>query len=218
MVIFMKSEITLGLVLLTLGMTSAQAALRCTALTQSDKNNFSVEAKWRTAMTNGDFVPTSKAREADVRSEVASLVSTIRGDATPAYRLIPAEKTMLNQTKTGQGYQTGTVDRFEIKSLSSDGQFKATLALPVSAHNGLAKAQTWAKTDTYTVYAVEGDMHSYSSTPFFKITGKSLDLVTLQEISIKVPKGKLFTIFYYRSGSAGVGGYIEGRAIEFIYK
>ncbi|PIS10351.1 MAG: hypothetical protein COT73_09795, partial [Bdellovibrio sp. CG10_big_fil_rev_8_21_14_0_10_47_8] len=44
---------------------------------------------------------------------------------------------------------------------------------------------------------------------------KSLDLVTKQEIEIPLKANDNVLVLYYRHGSAGPAGYVEGRVIEF---
>jgi hypothetical protein len=215
----MKNILVLTSFALGLGFSSnsyAVGKLKCENILTPSK--YVKLVSWRAKITNGAIVKSDANREGEIKTQVQDLTDSILQSATPAYLITPATGVKLKQLVVGQGYQTRTVDRFQVSGLGKSGTLSLTALLPVSAHTTLADARSWAKSDTYYLYATVGDKNSYySGKRFFELSDKSKDLVTLQELSIKLPANKLVTLFYYRSGSAGVGGYIEGRAIELIW-
>ncbi len=105
------------------------------------------------------------------------------------------------------------VARIHVTGLGASGVLKGVALLPVSGHTGIANAKKWAKTDKYSLYLE-------------KPNGKedelvkdvlSLDLVTVQEISMTLVPG-VNQLMYYRLGKGnGMGspdGYSSGRIIE----
>ena len=108
-----------------------------------------------------------------------------------------------------QGFHYEEVPAITVSGLGAEGVLNGTLLLPVSGHTGIANARSWAKTDTYDIY-LEGNGNKV----MLAQAAKSLDLITLQEVSMVLKAGVEYQLVYNRSGSMGPGGYPDGR----IYK
>ncbi len=176
----------------------------------------SPEIKWRSAQTNlnqsGDVSATSNIRERHLKSSIKQMENSVNRSSTPIMALFPAEGQTESYLVKTRGYQSGIISRMEVGNLGESGVYKGTLVLPVSGHDGVTKAKQWATTDTYSIH-----MESAAGTVTLIKDAPSKDIVTLQEIEIPLKRGEVVKILYDRSGSAGPGGFPEGRIIEFVW-
>jgi hypothetical protein len=187
------------------------------------------------SLPNGEFVKTSAAREALIKSTIPSMENFIlhfRGEYgegdIPWLRFFPEEGTQVQYLSESHGLNH-VVTRIVVKG--KEPKLRGTLLLPVSGHSNDkgVNARRWAKTDKYNVNIVTHRESQRSSGPYtfdprnygtpLLDHAPSLDLVTIQEIEIPLnpdPKGSV-TVLYWRHGSAGVEGYVEGRLIEIFF-
>jgi hypothetical protein len=83
---------------------------------------------------------------------------------------------------------------------------------------GLDNARKWAKTDKYFIGLQ--DLSGGAKNPqMVNLVDKaqSKDMVTFQELEVQLVKGEPIRVLYWRDGSGGPWGYIEGRAWEFVW-
>lgn len=173
--------------------------------------------KWRSQIThmNTDkaFTDSSASREKEIRSSVVSMENTVLVDeATPVMDYHFSENVDWDYVRQGGDYGTGIYPKVKVSGLGSSGKLPLTLILPVSGHTGAANARKWAKSDTYSIV-----MTSASNNKDIVNDAKSLGVITLQEIIVPLKKNEVVTIMYDRSGSAGPGGFSEGRYLEIIW-
>jgi len=170
--------------------------------------------KWRESMThmnhNGAAATTSQGRERTIKNQRQFMEDYIfSAKDTPEMEFYPAQGT---KTKIIRTYHNDTIPSIEVSSLGSARELHGTMLLPVSGHVGTENALRWAKTDTYDIF-LEG---SRGKTPIVS-QAKSLGLITAQEVILKLKKGELLRLTYYRSGSGGPSGYPSGRILEILW-
>lgn len=161
-------------------------------------------------MSGATNVKTSPARETEIARLEKNMLDEIyaRGKfkgaspETPPMELVPEEGVKASYTDRYDGGHP-EITHIKVSGIGPSGILKATMVLPVSGHTGVANAEAWAKTDTYTLLI---------GTKAIVKNVKSLDLVTKHEVEIPLKIGSN-EVFYERSGSGGVGGYPEGRTI-----
>lgn len=173
--------------------------------------------KWRESITNGRKfdISTSVKREREIRKQVKELHDIVINEAaTPSMVFVPADGVRLTPIIESGGYGSGIIPRYRVHS--SDGVLSGTLLLPVSGHLGKTKARKWAKSDTYEIIA---DGFAFSKDNVSEgVKQNSLGIITLQNIHLPLISGTVLRLSYNRSGSAGPGGFSEGRNIEFIWE
>jgi hypothetical protein len=194
------------------------------------------EADWRKDRTNpsqsGEFAATSAAREKQIERTIVGMedfILNFKGDYgtgdIPWMRFIPAEGTDFSYITQSNGLN-GSITRVAVRNAGNPPVIRGSLLLPVSGHNGNDNARKWAKTDHYVVNIdtnrknTPSTHHSYGHDNKMKALfgdAKSLDLVTVQDVEIALIPNVPVVVTYYRKGSAGVEGYIEGRVMEFIW-
>jgi hypothetical protein len=182
-------------------------------------------AAWRATSTQGPFNATTAAREAEIKRQEAWQYSMIdgsmlgHGDTPPMY-FVSAAGEVSRELVRSQGLH-GTFTHVEVKTAAANPTVKGTLLLPVSGHVGLDSAKDWAKKDTFTIIAQVGQGPNGDQFP--SLSGgttlakdvKSLDFITKLETEIPLVRGKQVRVLYYRQGSGGPGGYMEGRVMLF---
>ncbi|MES2966149.1 MAG: hypothetical protein V4760_19880 [Bdellovibrionota bacterium] len=205
--------------------TLANAAPTCVNLFDPSKPQVPREAAWRASSTQGALYATSSAREADIMSRQKWQLSMIDGTMlghgdTPPMSFVAAKGEAALEVVRSNGLH-GKFTRFEVKTSAANPSVKGTLLLPVSGHVGLESATDWAKTDTFTIVAQVGQgpkgdqFPSLSGGTVLAKDVKSLDFVTKLEIEIPLSTNQQVRLLYYRSGSGGPGGYMEGRVMYF---
>jgi len=146
------------------------------------------------------------------------------GDVPPM-QFIPAEGEHIRALGYSSGLN-GTITRFAVSGIGAKASVDGTLLLPVSGHQGNANARAWALTDTYQIRLDSNPNQTPSTHSSWGRTGKetillkdikSLALVTKQEVTIPLIANIPVVVLYYRKGSAGPSGYVEGRVMEFIW-
>jgi hypothetical protein len=133
-------------------------------------------------------------------------------EATPVMDYHLSDNVSWDYVRQGGDYGTGIYPKIKVSGLGSSGKLPLTLLLPVSGHTGAANARKWAKSDTYDIV-----MNSSSGSTHLASNKKSLGVVTVQEIIVSLKKNETVTIMYDRSGSAGPGGFSEGRYLEIVW-
>ncbi len=193
-----------------------------------------IETSWRastTQMFKGKMAKTTARREQIMKSRAAAMEDFIlnfkgqygTGDIPPMEFIFEegAKFTALSIS----GGLNGVITRYAVSNLGSKGKVRGTLLLPVSGHNGNANARRWAVTDFYQVRTdsnptkAAATHHSWGRTgrEVLLLRSKSLDLVTKQEVELQMLKDIPVVVLYEREGSAGIGGYVEGRVMEFVW-
>jgi hypothetical protein len=194
------------------------------------------DADWRSSATqpsqSGQYLPTTPAREETLQRQKAQMEDFIlnfvgeygKGDI-PWMRFVATERNNLQALSHSNGLG-GIITRYKVSGIGPGGILKGTLLLPVSGHNGNENARKWAKSDVYTVNRDTNSKRVASTHSSWGHDGKevalfrgqaSKDLVTFQEVEITLEKDVPVVITYFRHGSVGVPGYIEGRVMEFIW-
>lgn len=174
------------------------------------------ETTWRTKNTyrnsDGALFATDTDRENAMEDRQRDdILSVTTQNFTPGIAIFPMTG-VVTKNVTPQG---SYLERVEVSGPAvADGILRATITLPVSGHNGPQMAAKWKDTDTYDLWMAD----SQGKTTFLAKGAKSLDYITFQEISIPLEKDKMVKVYYSRTGSAGVGGYPDGRTREFIWK
>jgi hypothetical protein len=194
------------------------------------------EVIWRKDTThvlpNGEIVPSSGNREKNMQTvslQMEDFILNFKGEYgtgdIPPMRFFPVEGANIHATAVANGLN-GIITQYSVSGVGAKAAIEGTLLLPVSGHSGNSNARTWALTDTYDVRldsnpTLEPATHySYGHTRKEKILvkdTKSLGLVTKQEVSIPLIAHVPVVVLYYRRGSAGPSGYIEGRVMEFLW-
>jgi hypothetical protein len=173
--------------------------------------------KWREKITHANadksFTDSSASREKAIRASVRDMDKTVLVDeATPVMDFHLSDNVSWDYIRQGGDYGTGIYPKIKVSGLGSSGQLPITLLLPVSGHTGAANARKWAKTDTYSILARSAS----GQTPLVDKKA-SLGVVTIQELIVPLKKNESLTIVYDRSGSAGPGGFPEGRYLEIVW-
>lgn len=167
---------------------------------------------WRKAATNyisGDVMKTNQAREKEIRKNQLAMVKDIKNDTTPGIELVEEVGSSYYYSSKNSPFGSGSSINHVIFDKTSGGEVRFTLLLPVSGHTGIQNAKAWAKTDTYKIW-----IQTTSNKRYVLASGNSKDLVTYQDIKIPLKKGESVRLTYDRSGSAGPGGFPEGRTID----
>lgn len=195
-----------------------------------------VDTSWRSASTqpfaDKSLSPTSASREQTMKNQskyMEDFILNYRGEYgvgdIPPMEFLFAEGSHYNTISTSYGVG-GRITRFSVTNLKSKaGKVKGTLLLPVSGHQGNVNARRWAVTDFYQVRLDTNPNNTPSTHSSWGRTGhetllvrsKSLDLVTKQEVELQLIPNIPLVVLYEREGSAGIGGYVEGRVMEFIW-
>lgn len=208
-------------------------AVKCDNLMTTPPPEMAKRLPITNASQSSAYAKTSPARESAIESTRAGLEDFIlnftgeygRGDIPPM-RFIAEPGLDVKSIVQANGLNH-VITRLVVKG--SDPILRGTLLLPVSGHNGNANAKIWALNDTYSV-KVDTLNESKRTSGAFNWAGpraekylvknvKSLGFVTVQEIEIPLnpdPKGSVI-VLYYRNGSAGPGGYVEGRIMEIFW-
>jgi hypothetical protein len=197
----------------------AFAARKC----ETPLGKLATAAAWRKAHTHSDPAggasKTDAARETKIKQVAQGMEGFILGHHdVPEMELIPeagSPAKLVNDWHMNDRKNA----RFEFSGVGKAPVFKGTLLLPVSGHVGgsdaqkAANARKFSKTDTYQIELEDGDGHRSWLVP----TTKSLDLVTMQDVSVTLKKGRTMKLLYHRSGSGGPGGFPTGRTIELYW-
>ena len=193
--------------------------------------------QWRAKITNaqasGAVAPTSAAREEYINNAIGSQLTFMNSNEdTPEMVFVqaegvkvtvPAKEALDNVTPIPLAYQPGAakqtkhyeeVPRLNVTGLGPMGVLRGTLLLPVSAHNGLANANAWAKVDKYWVDTADAQGRQ---TGKVVVDAPSRGPITVQEVQIQLIPGQVVQLRYARNGSAGIAGYAEGRVYEFVW-
>jgi len=211
----------------------APAALANGCMQQAFSDALPAEASWRQAFSYDAKVPTSAAREAELKRLYKPMEDLIMGrdkghpsPDTPPVEFVAAEGVRMRYLNHTTG-DSGIPTRIEVSNVGASGLLKGTILLPVSGHTGVANAQKWAKTDTYTLkYDVSKDQagKTYDNrigeggTELILVKdSKSLDLITSHDSEVKLVKDRIVRILYFRSGSGGPAGYFDGRVVELVW-
>ncbi|MEK7357308.1 MAG: hypothetical protein AAB250_12725 [Bdellovibrionota bacterium] len=206
--------------------SSAHAAATCTSVFHpSARSTVPAAAAWRKASTQGALNETTRAREEEIKRQQAWQFSMIdgtmlgKGDTPPMY-FVSAAREVSRELVRSQGLH-GTFTHVEVKTAATNPTVKGTLLLPVSGHLTMKDATQWSKTDTFSIVAQEGQGPNGDQFP--SLSGgmvlaqkvKSLDYITKLELEVPLVRGKQIRLLYYRDGSGGPGGYMEGRVMLF---
>ncbi len=175
------------------------------------------EYAWRKNFTHdlsGEAWITDAVREKQIQDSIKNMTDEHNGvfaghPDTPPMVLIPVAGTKITFTQKWQEYSPMVAK----VTGASDGVLRVTVLLPVSAHTGLADATRWAASDTYSLSIKYGNG---AETTIVK-DAKSLGMITTHEVEIPLKEGQPVTLFYYRSGSGGPGGYSGGRILEMTW-
>lgn len=208
--------IVISLLLFFHFLLSSQASLAMTCQDLFPTAPSQKYTQWRESITNGKkfAIATSVKREREIRAQVKELHDiVINEDATPSMVFVPADGVKLTPVVESGGYGSGIIPRYRVHS--TGGVLSGTLLLPVSGHLGNTNARQWAKSDTYEIIANGSPFSNDNVTEGVK--QKSLGIITLQNLHLPLIPGIVLRLSYNRSGSAGPGGFSEGRNIEFIW-
>ena len=82
----------------------------------------------------------------------------------------------------------------------------------VSGHTGAANTERWKNTNRYNIKVIHPD----GTVEHMRGIKARNEYSTAQDFSFKLQKGRT-VIEAWPDGSAGVGGYVEGRRIELDY-
>jgi hypothetical protein len=218
----MRSETALFslVILLSLSAPAPARAEVCGTPDTFSAAAFPKRAQWRTDITHanqdGGTATTSASRERTMRASVTQMTKDVLGGETPSMETHFAAGTDYDYLVESPGYGSHIVDRVEIRSLGVSGteaSVDATLLLPVSGHVGVENAKKWAVEDTYDIVWQIGDAQKQ----VLVHGAKSLGILSVQEVRIPLIKGEVVKVSYYRSGSLGPAGYVEGRVIELVW-
>lgn len=192
-------------------------------------------AKWRAKITHVNseqtVAPTDAAREQEMSFSIKRMQDAVLVDeSTPLMEFFTAKGVTGEYLVETPGYHSGVIDRLEVGSLGPSGVLRGTFLLPTSGHvseyqrdaqgnlveipgSGAANARKFVANGTYQLSVQAGPSGTEKSTELIKV----LDVVTVQEFSITLKKGEMTTIYYSPTGSAGPGGFSEGRTLEIIW-
>lgn len=189
------------------------------------------EAAWRLDRTNGIAVgsqavavASSEAREATLRKAEAGMIDFILnykgvGDIPPFLFFKEAGvKAEILVASTGDD----DITEIKVSGIGPSGILRGTFLLPVSGHNGNANARAWAKQDIYDLTTFVGDSDGKTPMDFLIQQAPSRDLVTFQDVQLKLDPTQPVSVFYYRLGVKGwgggaPGGYWSGRVMEITW-
>jgi|GEM_PF-2086833 len=169
-------------------------------------------ASWRREVTNalpdGSAVKTDNSREGEIRRTMKTMAKDVVADeSTPMMITIPESGTKFKYTVESEGYGTGTIDKISVKS--ETGLLRLTMLLPVSGHVGPDNAVKWSTNDMYSIFVTAPDGQRTNL-----VRTKSKGIVTIQEVEVPLVRGQTVRVQYSRDGSAGPGGFIEGRTLD----
>ncbi len=137
---------------------------------------------------------------------------TLRGVAGQA-TIVPASRGILSAIEEFS-YGTHKPKEARVLKAPADGTLDLTVVMSASGHTG--QAQLYAQSNTYTV-EVRFPNGSVSRMSGVRNTPKGqAEYVTLQDLSFPLIRG-VTRVSAWPDGSAGAGGYIEGRTIHITY-
>lgn len=173
---------------------------------------------WRKANTNpndaGGYTATTKAREAEIKEMAEEMADDVLNSGVAgSMEVFSGQGVKVKTLIDTPGYQSGIITKIQVGGLGPEGKYRGTAVLTVSGHTSQADALRWAKTDKYSLHVQD----STGAQTTVVNNAKSLDVVTLQEFEIPMKKGETVRLLYDRGGSAGPGGYIEGRALDIVW-
>lgn len=108
-------------------------------------------------------------------------------------------------------YHTGMSKQMNLLSAPADGKMRGTIVINVSGHSG--EADKFAKTNTYTVQVTLPDGKTLNMRGIPRNDPSKTEYATLIDIEFPYMKG-VTKLVAWPDGSAGGGGYIEGRRYE----
>jgi hypothetical protein len=133
----------------------------------------------------------------------------IRNGSTPHVTVIGQNGRVSGQQQFGYGtHKPGVMN---VTGLGKAGLFRVLMLLPVSGHVGWESAQKYARENSYNVRLQRANGAVWNA-PRIASTG----LVTPAELELTLSQGKNILDFW-ADGSAGAGGYIEGRRFEITW-
>ena len=205
--------------LVVFGSASQAQAQTCNSTFRSVFSLFGFnQADWRAGSTNrsDEAVDLSKDSEKVLKQYRDAVNDAVYIESSTLGIEIEVHKNASLTTVRPPGdYGSRTFPKYAVEGLT-DGKVGIVLGLPVSGHTGPENAALWAKTDKYNVRIekeVDGRYVDHR-----KITQQqSQDTTTFHELILEMEKGVNYKLSYWRDGSAGPGGYPEGRFIELIW-
>ncbi len=159
------------------------------------------------------YVDVKKADPA-IQACHAGLMTVLRGGATPAFGIAlfdPGSGAKVSQTQSAKGRNAKIkISGFKGKTLD------AILLLPTSAHGGLNPDTLVKAGQSHTVWVNQNNNTTPGSGKMVVGGAGAKGWVTVVQAKIPVKQGKNYLLFDPKPGStAGVGGFAEGRTIEF---
>lgn len=143
-----------------------------------------------------------------VASTVRDLASRARRGGASSTSFLPAKGVQFDAYAFS--YHTGKAKEMNLKGKPADGMVRGTIVINVSGHDGAGPAEQYAKTNTYNVCITMPDGKQIRMNNIPRNNPSSAEYATKIPIEFPWTEGTV-RIEAWPSGSAGVGGYVEGR-------
>lgn len=157
----------------------------------------------------GALAPTKAFTEnRAVGSHLSELASRSRNGGAASVMLLPEAN--VKYDAYAFSYHTGKGKQMNLKSTPADGMFRGTVVVNVSGHDGADKAKAYAESNTYNVRVTLPDGKVIQALNIPRNEPGKTEYSTKIPVEFPAMQGKTI-VEAWPTGSAGVGGYIEGR-------
>jgi len=150
-------------------------------------------------------------RNANVSATLATMGQEARNGSASSVKLLFAKGIKAEAFEFN--YHTGLAKQVNILKAPADGVLRATVCINVSGHDQASNPSSvdnYAKTNTYNVRVRLPDGQELRLTNVARNNPNSAEYATAIDIAIPYMKGETI-VQAWPTGSAGVGGYVEGR-------
>lgn len=162
------------------------------------------------AITASALTPTAPVRRqpqvADIQRDLAERAQNGEASST---MFLPAPN--IQYDAYAFDYHTGMSKQMNLKAAPPDGVVRGTIVINVSGHS--SEADKFAKSNTYTVQVTLPDGKTLMQRGIPRNNPSKAEYATVIDIEFPYQKGTT-TLVAWPDGSAGGGGYIEGRRYQ----
>jgi hypothetical protein len=143
-----------------------------------------------------------------VSSTVADLASRAKRGGASSTTFLPAAGVKFDAYAFS--YHTGKAKEMNLPQKPADGMVRGTIVINVSGHDGAERAKEFAKTNSYNVCITMPDGKQIRMNNIPRNNPNDTEYATKIPIEFPYTEGTV-RVEAWPTGSAGVGGYVEGR-------
>lgn len=167
-------------------------------------------SKQLNTVTTGPLAPRPFKRNPDAAKVLASMAQSSKDGFASSTRILAANAKI---DAYSFNYHTGSPKQANLVKPPKDGVLELTVIMNVSGHDKAdpGAKDRYAETNRYCIRVTYPDGSSQEMRGIDRLNKNGREYATAQDICIDVKKPGTYAIEGWPEGSAGVGGYVEGR-------